>query len=95
LAESDYEPLAVLIDAERRLSPGATPDKLLEAAYETFQMRNPEKREALVAERAAQAEAKRKAEADKKAAEAKKLGSLNVKILALALRPRPVRWTTR
>lgn len=79
LAESDYDSFAILIEAERRLKPGATPEKLLEGAYRKFQADNPEKFEALVAQRAAQEEAKRKAEADKKSAEAKKLGSLNVK----------------
>lgn len=79
ISESDIDELAVLIETERRLDPGKTPDKLLEAAYETFQGRKPERREALIAQRVKQEAESNKATAEKKAAEARKLGSLNVR----------------
>lgn len=79
LNESDYEEFAVLIEAEKRLSPGHKPEQWLSQAYETFQARTPERRAALIEAKAAETAEKLKAETQKKAADAKKLGSLNVR----------------
>lgn len=75
LNESDFEELAVLVEAEKRLTPGGKPEQWLSQAYETFQARKPERRAALIEAKAAEAAQA----AQKKAAEAKKLGSLNVR----------------
>lgn len=79
LTDDDYGPLAAIISAERALSPHKSTAEVLEAAYETFQYRSPERRQQIIAKQQAEAEATRKKEAEKKAAEAKKLGALNVK----------------
>lgn len=79
IADGDIPELAVLIQAEQQLNPGKTAEEWLASAYETFQFRRPERREAFISKQVAETEAKRQEEAAKKAAEAKKHASLNVK----------------
>jgi hypothetical protein len=79
LTEADEAELVAIVSTEKQLNPGKSAEQLLEAAWETFQYRSPERRQRLIEKQIAEATAKREAEAKKKADEAKNLAKLNVK----------------
>jgi hypothetical protein len=79
LSDSDEAELVVLVNAEKQLNPGKTPEQLLKDAYETFQYRSPERRAKMLEQQMAEQRAKDAKEAEKKATEAKKLQSMNVR----------------
>jgi len=79
LSDNDEAELVVLVNAEKQLNPGKTPDQLLKDAYETFQYRSPERRAKVLETQMAEQRAREAKEAEKKATEAKKLQSMNVR----------------
>jgi hypothetical protein len=79
LSDNDEAELVVLVNAEKQLNPGKTPEQLLKDAYETFQYRSPERRAKVLETQMAEQRAREAKEAEKKAAEAKKLQSMNVR----------------
>ena len=79
LTEADEAELVVLVNAEKQLNPGKSPDQLLSDAYETFQYRSPDRRQKVMQEKLAAEKAREAEEAKKKATEAKKLANLNVR----------------
>jgi hypothetical protein len=79
LTESDESELVVLIATERQLNPGKNAEQLLKDAWETFQVRSPERRQKMIEQQVSQAQAKRDEDTKKKVTEAKKLASINVR----------------
>ena len=79
LTDSDESELVVIVNAEKQLNPGKTPEQLLKDAYEIFQYRNPERRAKVLEAQLAEQKAREAKEAEKKATEAKKLQSMNVR----------------
>jgi hypothetical protein len=79
LDDAALNEFSVLIDAEKRLTPSASPKDWLASAFETFQGRTPERRKMLFEQQRKVDDAKREDDARKKAADAKKAGNINVK----------------
>ena len=79
LTDSDEAELVVLVNAEKQLNPGKTPEQLLKDAYDTFQYRNPERRAKVLEAQMAEQKAREAKEAEKKATEARKHQSMNVR----------------